>query len=58
VTFTQVTAEARRHRDAIRFSNGNCVLLQDLKPGQLVHVLRLSSDEDCDRSVPLETLVG
>ena len=46
VTFTQLTAEPRRHRDAIRFSNGGEVLLQKLTPGQRVHVLSLTLAED------------
>ncbi len=44
VTFTQLSAEAYRHRDAIRFANGREVLLQTLNSGQRVEVLCLSSE--------------
>jgi hypothetical protein len=46
VTFTQLSAEAYRHRDAIRFANGRHVLLQSLHQGQRVDVLFLSSEEE------------
>jgi hypothetical protein len=50
VTFTQIGADAYRHRDAVRFFNGHEVLLQALTPGQRVVVRSLSGhDED---SVP------
>ena len=45
VTFTQLSAEAYRHRDAIRFASGRQVLLQTLTAGQRVEVLCLSSEE-------------
>ena len=44
VTFTQLSADAYRHRDAVRFRNGREVLLQLLRAGQRVKVLRLSVD--------------
>ena len=44
VTFTQLSAEAYRHRDAIRFANGRQVLLQTLTAGQRVEVRCLSSE--------------
>ena len=46
VTFTQLSAEAYRHRDAIQFANGRQVLLQSLPQGQRVEVLCLSSVEE------------
>jgi hypothetical protein len=46
VTFTQMTAAVNSYRDAIRFSNGREVLLQQLPEGQHVEVLDLSSAED------------
>jgi hypothetical protein len=46
VTFTQLSAEAYRHRDAIRFANGRQVLLQNLPQGQRVAVLCLSSEQE------------
>ncbi len=45
VTFTQLSTEAYRHRDAIQFANGRQVLLQILTAGQRVEVLCLSSEE-------------
>lgn len=41
VEFTQTSMQANRHRDAIRFSRGDAVLLQRLKPGLHVTVLSL-----------------
>ena len=54
VTFTQLSAAANAYRDALRFSNGGVVLLQDLKEGQRVWVLDLPTAEDFD----LEPLQG
>jgi hypothetical protein len=45
VTFVQLSAEAYRYRDAVRFRNGREVLLQRLKYGQRVEVLNLCSDD-------------
>jgi hypothetical protein len=45
VMFTQLSAAVNRHRDAIRFSNGHQMLLQELHEGQRVEVLDLSSAE-------------
>ena len=45
VTFTQLTAAANTHRDAIRLDNGAEILLQRLHEGQRVRVLRLSVPE-------------
>jgi hypothetical protein len=44
VTFIEQTCEAFTHRDAVRFTNGREILLQDLRSGQRVHVLSLSSE--------------
>jgi hypothetical protein len=41
VTFIQTTASANTYRDAVRFSNQRQVLLQTLRPGQRVSVLKL-----------------
>ena len=46
VVFTQVSAEANQHRDALFFANGTTVLLQRLPEGQRLKVLWLSSLED------------
>jgi len=45
VIFTQRTLAAYAHRDAIRFTNGQEVLLQELAEGQRVKVLDLSLAE-------------
>jgi hypothetical protein len=44
--FTQITAHAEEHRDAVCFSNGTVVLLQGLLEGQRVRVVSVSSEED------------
>jgi hypothetical protein len=46
VTFTQLHAEAYMHRDAVRFSNGQEVLLQKLKVGQLLDVVQFSLPDE------------
>ncbi|HZP32215.1 MAG TPA: hypothetical protein VFB23_02540 [Candidatus Acidoferrales bacterium] len=42
VVFTQLTAEVNTYRDAVRFGNGAELLLQRLREGQRVKVLRMS----------------
>jgi len=44
VTFRQLSAEAATHRDAVEFSNGVKLRLQDLKEGQRVRIVALSSE--------------
>lgn len=56
VTFTQLTAAANAHRDAIRFENGTEVLLQRLHEGQRIRVLRLTVSEPED--VPVLKTAG
>ena len=51
VTFTQLNLAAPAHRDAVRFSNGKEVLLQSLKPGQKVTVLRVDGEEELSSPV-------
>jgi hypothetical protein len=46
VTFVQLSAEAFVHRDAVRFANGQEILLQRLHCGQHVDVLSLSGVGD------------
>jgi len=48
VTFVQLSADEYTYRDAVRFSNGHKLVLQQLHPGQRVDVLRLSSDAVVD----------
>ncbi len=42
VVFTQISADVNSYRDAIRFSNGYQVRLQDLREGMRVEVLSLA----------------
>lgn len=42
VTFTQLTEAVNTYRDAVRFSNGRQVRLQELREGLIVFVLDLS----------------
>jgi hypothetical protein len=42
VTFTQLSAAVNSYRDAVRFSNGRQIRLQELREGQRVKVLDLS----------------
>jgi hypothetical protein len=54
VTFTQMTPSAYRYRDAVRFRNGREILLQQLREGQHVRVLALSSAETTE---PIEEVL-
>jgi hypothetical protein len=45
VTFVQLSATAYQYRDAVRFTNGQEILLQKLKCGQRVDVLCLSGTD-------------
>jgi hypothetical protein len=46
VVFTQLSAEAYRHRDAVRFGNGREIPLQELKEGQRAFVISLSPPDE------------
>ena len=48
VTFAEVSAQERQHRDALYFGNGLILLLGLLPEGQRLRVLRLSSREDVE----------
>jgi hypothetical protein len=48
VTFTQLSAAVNSYRDAVRFSNGREIRLQELREGQRVRVLDLSVAEELD----------
>jgi hypothetical protein len=54
VMFTEITAAANSYRDAVRFSNGHEVLLQDLREGQRVRVLTLGQADASDFARPEE----
>ena len=43
VEFVQTTAEAHMYRDAVRFSNGRQILLQELREGQRIRVVSTSA---------------
>jgi hypothetical protein len=58
VTFTQITARENAYRDAVRFESGLTLLLQFLKPGQLVDVLSLSSEEPTSPERDLEEILA
>jgi hypothetical protein len=46
VTFVQLSAKPYQFRDAVRFSNGREVRLQELNEGMRVRVLKMSLPED------------
>ena len=52
VTFIQLTAEPFRYRDAIRFANGQEILLQKLSDGLRMDVLCLALAEDTPAPKP------
>jgi hypothetical protein len=54
VTFTQISAQVNSYRDAVRFTNGREVRLQELREGQRVTVLDLSSADPLDLTGPRE----
>lgn len=47
-TFTQLSAEANQHRDALCFDDGPVVRLAMLAEGQKVKVLRLAANEETE----------
>lgn len=51
VTFTQISAAVNTYRDAVRFSNGKQVRLQEWREGLRVKVLDLSVAEELDIEV-------
>lgn len=56
VEFTQTSMVVNRHRDAIRFSHGAEVLLQQLQPGLRVTVLSLDSQGSTENVNENETV--
>jgi len=46
VTFSQISAAVNSYRDAVKFSNGREVRLQELREGQRVRVLDLTMAEE------------
>jgi hypothetical protein len=54
VVFQQISAEAESYRDAVRFSNGRLVRLQELHAGQHVTVLDLGDSQIMHEGLSLE----
>jgi hypothetical protein len=52
VTFVQLTAEPFRYRDAIRFQNGQLILLQKLSDGLRMEVMSLELAEEITAPKP------
>ena len=52
VTFVQLTAEPFRYHDAIRFANGQEILLQKLSDGLRMDVLSLALAEETPAPKP------
>ena len=57
VTFTQISAAPNTYRDAVRFSNGTRLRLQECREGLRVKVLDLSMAEELDLEVLRRELV-
>jgi hypothetical protein len=55
VTFRQLSAEAQTYRDAVEFSNGMRIRLQELDDDQRLDVLTLAPDS---AGAPLDLLKG
>jgi hypothetical protein len=45
------------HHDALEFANGKIVLLTQLSPGQIAHVLQLPADPRVEKSAPEEAAI-
>lgn len=56
VTFTQLGVTVNSHRDAVRFSNGRQILLQGLRRGQRVRVLRLAAPDTSELTLQEELM--
>ena len=57
VIFRQMSEQDATHRDAIEFSNGTTINLQELEVGQRVGVVALSSDVSAMRREALNSMV-
>ncbi len=57
-TFTQITSEPYRYRDAVRFEDGEVVLLQRFQEGMRVEVLSLSVEEEPEAVGQAEELIA
>jgi hypothetical protein len=57
VIFRQQSLEEATHRDAVEFSNGKILLLQELEEGQRVGVVALSADAAAIRREALNSYI-
>jgi hypothetical protein len=57
-TFTQLSPEANRHRDALLFDNGKTVTLESLPEGQVMTLVRMSSEEDVEEPQAAEPVLA
>ena len=57
VVFRQRSLEEATHRDAVEFSNGKTVLLQELEEGQRVEVVALSAEAAAARKEALNSYI-
>jgi len=57
VVFRQQSLEDATHRDAVEFSNGKIVLLQELEEGQRVGVVALSAEAAAARREALNSYI-
>jgi hypothetical protein len=58
VVFTQLSAEANKHRDAVRLRSGREVLLQELEQGQRVIVISTSLPDEAPETLECEDVVA
>ena len=56
-TFTQISPESSRYRDALLFDTGDTLILQSLPEGQRMTVLRLSAVESLEPDLAQPQLV-
>jgi hypothetical protein len=58
VVFTQLSAEANKHRDAVRLRSGREVLLQEIEQGQRVIVISTSLPDETPETLVCEDVVA
>ena len=58
VTFVQLSADTGRHRDGVRFGNGQEILLQRLAEGQRARVVSLESESGAILQEPTDDLMA
>jgi len=55
--FTEISAEAGHHRDALRIGSESIVMLVSLPEGQRLKVMRLNSEEDVEITPGIDQLI-